>query len=51
MKPKQVVLKAFDGGNPDRVPVALMGGGMWEAYHYGTTLKELSTDIMEGLDF
>ena len=45
MKPKQIVLKAFDGGKPDRVPVALMGGGMWGAYHYETTLKDLSTDV------
>jgi uroporphyrinogen decarboxylase len=44
MTPKQVVLKAFDGGKPDRIPVALMGGGMWGAYHYETTLKDLSTD-------
>ena len=50
MKPNQVVLKAFDGGKPDRVPVALMGGGMWGAYHYGTTLKDLSTDAAKMTD-
>jgi uroporphyrinogen decarboxylase len=50
MKPKQVILKAFDGGKPDRVPVALMGGGMWGAYHYETTLKDLSTDAAKMTD-
>ncbi|MDP7355527.1 MAG: hypothetical protein QGE94_10710 [Desulfobacterales bacterium] len=40
MTPREVILKAFDGGKPDRIPVALMGGGMWSAYNYGTTLMD-----------
>ena len=44
MTPREVILKAFGGGKPDRIPVALMGGGMWSAYHYGTTLMDLLTN-------
>ncbi len=39
-----MILEAFDGGKPDRIPVALIGGGMWGAYHYGTPLMDLLTD-------
>ena len=39
-----MILEAFDGGKPDRIPVALIGGGMWGAYHYGTSLMDLLTD-------
>jgi uroporphyrinogen decarboxylase len=44
MKPRQVILEAFNGEKPSRVPVALIGGGVWSAFHYGTTLEDLSTD-------
>lgn len=44
MKPRDIILEAFEGARPERVPVALVGGGMWSSYQYGTTLKELSTD-------
>ena len=29
MKSKEVILKAFEGGRPDRLPVTLFGAGMW----------------------
>jgi uroporphyrinogen decarboxylase len=44
MKPKEVVLKAFEGGKPGRVPVALFGGGMWSIRSWGTTFEALSKD-------
>lgn len=44
MKPKEIIIKAFEGGKPERVPVTLFGGGMWSIHNYGTTFKELSTD-------
>jgi uroporphyrinogen decarboxylase len=44
MKPRDAVRKAFAGEKPDRVPVALIGGGMWSAMHAGTTFKDLSRD-------
>jgi hypothetical protein len=34
MKPRQVILEAFNGEKPSRVPVALIGGGVWSAFHY-----------------
>ncbi len=44
MKPKEVILKAFDGGKPERVPVTLFGGGMWSIHDWGATFESLSTD-------
>src|SRR5512135_1494514 len=44
MKPREVILKAFEGGKPDRVPVSLFGAGMWSIHRYGTTFKDLSLD-------
>ncbi len=44
MKPREVVLKAFEGGRPERVPVSLFGAGMWSIHRYGTTFKDLSLD-------
>ncbi len=44
MKPKEVILKAFEGGKPERVPVTLFGGGMWSIHNFGTTFQALSRD-------
>ena len=44
MKPGEIILKAFEGGKPERVPVTLFGGGMWSIREYGTTFKDLSLD-------
>ena len=44
MKPREVILKAFEGGKPDRVPAALFGAGMWSIKAFGSTFKDLSQD-------
>ncbi|HWR72979.1 MAG TPA: uroporphyrinogen decarboxylase family protein, partial [Nitrospirota bacterium] len=44
MKPKEVILKAFEGGKPDRLPVTLFGAGMWSIKSYGTSFEALSRD-------
>lgn len=44
MKPKEVILTAFEGGKPERVPVTLFGGGMWSIHNYGSTFERLSND-------
>ncbi len=47
MRPKEVIIKAFEGGKPERVPATLFGGGMWSIHNFGTTFKELSTDAQK----
>jgi uroporphyrinogen decarboxylase len=42
MTSREIILKAFEGGKPERVPVTLFGGGMWSIREYGSTFKELS---------
>jgi len=44
MKPREIILKAFEGGKPERVPVTLFGGGMWSIHNFGTTFRDLSLD-------
>ncbi|KPK01318.1 MAG: hypothetical protein AMK71_05985 [Nitrospira bacterium SG8_35_4] len=44
MTSREVILKAYEGGKPDRVPVTLFGGGMWSIKDYGATFKDLSLD-------
>lgn len=44
MTSREIILKAFEGGKPDRVPVTLFGGGMWSIKDYGSTFKDLSLD-------
>jgi uroporphyrinogen decarboxylase len=44
MKPREVMLKAFEGGKPGRVPVSLFGGGMWSIRDYGTSFEALAGD-------
>jgi uroporphyrinogen decarboxylase len=50
MNPREVILKAFDGGKPERVPVTLFGGGMWSIKDYGTSFEELSKDVDKMVD-
>jgi uroporphyrinogen decarboxylase len=44
MKPKEVILKAYEGGKPDRLPVTLFGAGMWSIKSWGTSFEALSRD-------
>ncbi len=44
MKPRETILKAFEGGKPDRIPVTLFGAGMWSIKDFGTTFEALSSD-------
>jgi uroporphyrinogen decarboxylase len=44
MTPKEIILTAFEGGRPERVPVTLFGGGMWSIHNWGTTFEALATN-------
>jgi uroporphyrinogen decarboxylase len=44
MTPREVILKAFEGGRPERVPVTLFGAGMWSIKDWGTTFEGLAKD-------
>ncbi len=44
MKPKDVILKAYEGGKPDRLPVTLFGAGMWSIKGWSTSFEALSRD-------
>ena len=44
MTPREIMLTAFEGGKPERVPVTLFGGGMWSIYNWGSTFEDLSKD-------
>ncbi len=44
MKPKEIVLEAFDLGEPERIPVAIFGGGMWTVHSSGSTFLDLVSD-------
>ena len=44
MKPKEVILKAFEGGRAGRLPVTLFGAGMWSIKGFGTSFQALSKD-------
>ncbi len=50
MTPKETILKAFEGGRADRVPVTLFGAGMWSIRHYGSSFQELSEDALRMSD-
>lgn len=47
MTPKEVIVKTFEGGKPERVPVTLFGAGMWSIREWGTTFEELSKDAVK----
>jgi uroporphyrinogen decarboxylase len=44
MTPREIILKAFEGGKPDRVPAALFGAGMWSIKGFGSSFEELSNN-------
>lgn len=44
MTPKETILKAYNRGKPERVPVTLFGAGMWSIKSWGTSFEELSKD-------
>jgi uroporphyrinogen decarboxylase len=50
MTSREIILKAFEGGKPARVPVTLFGGGMWSIRDYGSTFQELSIDAQKMSD-
>ncbi len=50
MTPRETILKAFELGKPERVPVTLFGGGMWSIKDYGTTFEELSNNAAKMAD-
>jgi len=50
MTSREIILKAFEGGKPDRVPVTLFGGGMWSIKDYGSSFKDLSLDAQKMSD-
>lgn len=37
MKPKEIIIKAFEGGKPERVPVTFFRGRMWSIHNFETT--------------
>lgn len=41
MTSKEIVLKAFAGEKPERVPVALLGGGVWMMHNLKHTFQEM----------
>ena len=47
MKPREVMIKAFEGGKADRIPVSLFGAGMWSIHNSGNTFQGLSGDLPE----
>jgi len=44
MTPKEIILKAYEGGRPERVPATLFGAGMWSIKAWGTSFEALSRD-------
>jgi uroporphyrinogen decarboxylase len=44
MTPRDIILKAFEGGKPDRVPAALFGAGMWSIKDFGSSFEALSNN-------
>jgi uroporphyrinogen decarboxylase len=44
MTSRETILKAYEGGKPDRVPVTLFGGGMWSIREYDSSFEDLSLD-------
>jgi uroporphyrinogen decarboxylase len=50
MNSRETILKAFEGGKPDRVPVTLFGGGMWSIKDFGTSFEELGSNTDKMVD-
>ncbi|MFO0752533.1 MAG: uroporphyrinogen decarboxylase family protein [Thermodesulfovibrionales bacterium] len=47
MTPREVILRALSGGRAERIPAALVGGGMWSVHHYGITFEEMAGDAVK----
>jgi uroporphyrinogen decarboxylase len=50
MTPRETILRAFEGGKAERVPVTVFGGGMWTIKDYGTSFEELSQNADKMVD-
>lgn len=50
MEPREIILKAFEGGKTERVPVTLFGAGMWSIKDYGSTFEALGKDAAKMAD-
>ncbi len=50
MEPREVILKAFEGGKADRVPVTLFGGGMWSIKDFGTSFEEIGKNTDKNVE-
>ncbi len=50
MTPKEVIFRAFELGKPERVPVALFGGGMFTMYNTGNSFESLAEDAKRMAD-
>jgi uroporphyrinogen decarboxylase len=50
LTPRETILKAFEGGKAERVPVTLFGAGMWSIKDYGTSFEELSNNADKMVD-
>jgi uroporphyrinogen decarboxylase len=50
MTPRETILKAFELGKPERVPVTLFGAGMWSIKDYGTSFEELAGNAAKMVD-
>lgn len=50
MTPRETIIKAFELGKPERVPVTLFGGGMWSIKDYGTSFEELANNVDKNVD-
>jgi uroporphyrinogen decarboxylase len=50
MTSRETIIKAYEGGKTERVPVTLFGAGMWSIKDYGTTFKDLSLDAEKMAD-
>ncbi|WP_457554508.1 uroporphyrinogen decarboxylase family protein [Candidatus Pyrohabitans sp.] len=40
MRPRDIILEAFELGTPERVPVVIYGGGMWTIKNAGRTFQD-----------
>lgn len=42
MKPKEIMLEAFELGSPERIPVTVFGGGAWTIFNSGNTFLTMA---------
>jgi len=50
MTSRETIIKAYEGGKTERIPVTLFGAGMWSIKDCGTTFKDLSLDAEKMAD-